>query len=180
MSIYGMTKDTKLAPMMKMMAQGEAKGVMMYYALARIASEQGMNQEIVNTFIEAGNQEAKHAGFYAAINGDYPQDFWTLVYGLAKAEAKGEGSVQALADKVRGAGFEAAADDMEAFAQEEGHHGVILGRILSKYGPKIDVEGKVRYICAVCGYEHIGDINDEPDDYVCPICGQPKTVFKKA
>ncbi|MEG1426304.1 MAG: flavin reductase, partial [Oscillospiraceae bacterium] len=37
------------------------------------------------------------------------------------------------------------------------------------------------YICSVCSYEYDGDIPfaDLPDDYVCPICGQPKSVFKK-
>lgn len=37
------------------------------------------------------------------------------------------------------------------------------------------------YVCGVCGYEYDGDIPFEelPEDYVCPICKQPKSVFKK-
>ncbi len=34
MSIYGQAKGTKLEAMMKKMAQAEANGTMMYYALA--------------------------------------------------------------------------------------------------------------------------------------------------
>ena len=34
-------------------------------------------------------------------------------------------------------------------------------------------------VCPVCGYEYVGDISQEPDDYVCPLCGQPKSVFKQ-
>ena len=36
-----------------------------------------------------------------------------------------------------------------------------------------------RYVCSVCGYEYDGAVPFEelPDDYVCPICGQPKSVF---
>ena len=34
------------------------------------------------------------------------------------------------------------------------------------------------YVCGCCGYEYVGDLNGEPDDYVCPICGQPKKVFR--
>ena len=43
-----------------------------------------------------------------------------------------------------------------------------------------------KYECDVCGYvydpaEHDGvAFEDLPDDWVCPICGQPKSVFKKA
>lgn len=37
------------------------------------------------------------------------------------------------------------------------------------------------YVCSVCGYVYEGDIPFEelPEDYTCPICGQPKSVFKK-
>lgn len=37
------------------------------------------------------------------------------------------------------------------------------------------------YKCSVCGYIYDGDIPFEelPDDYVCPICKQPKSVFEK-
>lgn len=40
-------------------------------------------------------------------------------------------------------------------------------------------ESKVQYECSVCHYIYDGDIPFEelPDDYVCPICGQPKSVF---
>ena len=85
-----------------------------------------------------------------------------------------------MADKVRAAGFAEAADEMEVFAKQEGHHGVMLKEILDKYQPKFEVSaGKKVYICPVCGYEYIGDINAEPDDYVCPLCGQPKSAFKE-
>ncbi len=42
-------------------------------------------------------------------------------------------------------------------------------------------EKKPVYKCSVCGYEYDGDIPFEelPDDYVCPICKQPKSVFMK-
>ena len=38
-------------------------------------------------------------------------------------------------------------------------------------------ENKIRYKCEVCGYIYEGDITQEPDTYVCPICKQPKTKF---
>ena len=42
----------------------------MYYALARLAKEQGLN-EVASTFIESANQEAVHAGFYAVLSGKF-------------------------------------------------------------------------------------------------------------
>lgn len=40
---------------------------------------------------------------------------------------------------------------------------------------------KETWKCSVCGYVYDGDIPFEelPDDYVCPICKQPKSVFQK-
>lgn len=37
------------------------------------------------------------------------------------------------------------------------------------------------WVCGVCGYEYDGDVPFEelPDDWKCPWCGQPKSVFKK-
>lgn len=39
-----------------------------------------------------------------------------------------------------------------------------------------DSEVKV-YVCKVCGYEHVGSLDDEPDDYVCPLCHKGKEYF---
>lgn len=37
------------------------------------------------------------------------------------------------------------------------------------------------WVCSVCGYRYKGDIPFEelPDDFTCPVCGQPKSVFEK-
>ena len=179
MSIYGQTKGTELESMAKTMMQAEANGTMMYYALARLAKEQG-DEDLVPLFIEAANQEAVHAGFYAVLNGKYPQDFWGLVKTLQKAETNGEAQVKAMADKVRAAGFAEAADEMEVFAKQEGHHGKLMAEILARY-PQEEKQGKAKkvYVCPVCGYEYEGDINSESDDWVCPLCGQPKSAFKE-
>ena len=103
---------------------------------------------------------------------------WGLVRAVQKAEENGEAQVKTIADKVRAAGFDEAADQMEIFARQEGGHGVRLQAMLDKYQPKKeDTAGKKIYVCPVCGYEYVGDINDEDDSYVCPLCGQPKSAF---
>ena len=174
-SIYGLTKGTELEAAIKAVASAEAHGVMMYYALARLATEQGLD-DAAKVFIESANQEAVHAGFYATLNGKVPKDFWQFVAGVGKAEYKGKDSVKTLADKVRAAGFDEAADEMEIFAKQEGHHGVVIDELLKKYAPKTsDAPAQKTFVCSICGYEHVGDAPPE----ACPVCGQPATVFKE-
>jgi len=43
---------------------------------------------------------------------------------------------------------------------------------------KIKTEsGKTAWICNMCGYIYYGD--ELPDDFVCPVCKMPKSVFTK-
>ena len=178
-SLHGLTKGTELEKTIKAMAQGEANGTMMYYALARLAKEQGFD-EVSEKLIESANQEANHAGFYATLNGKYPQDFWKLAETVMKAEYAGKNQIKDLAEKVRAAGLTAAADEIEIFAEQEYHHGEVLEEILKKYRPEKveETSDKKNYVCPVCGYEYEGEINEEPDDWTCPLCNQPKSVFK--
>ena len=65
------------------------------------------------------------------------------------------------------------------------YHQVVKGRS-PKNAPTYIAEEKVEsknevYVCPVCGYEYKGDIPFEelPEGWVCPICLQPKSEFKK-
>lgn len=62
------------------------------------------------------------------------------------------------------------------------YHKVVRGKS-PKFAPTyIEEEKKEAYKCSICGYEYDGDIPFEklPDDYVCPICGVSKSMFKKS
>ena len=183
MSIYGQTKGTEFEKQIAQLATGEAMGGMMYYAMARIAQDFGL-EEVAKEFIGLGNQEVNHAGFYATLNGKYPsneKDFWKLVKGLSKAEYKGEGNINKLADALRTKGLSEAADSIEYFALQEKHHGIKTDDIYNKYAPKEEVAKPEKvYVCSVCGFEYEGELDNEPDDYKCPICGCAKGVFKLA
>lgn len=65
------------------------------------------------------------------------------------------------------------------------YHGVIKGKS-PKNAPTYIKEDEtpspvVKYVCSVCGYVYEGEtpFEDLPDDWKCPICKQPKSVFKK-
>lgn len=176
-SLNGLAKGTSLEKMTEMLAMGEAKGAMMYLTLARLAREQGFG-DASKKFTEAAFQEANHSAFFAELMGMYPLDFWGLVRGLQKAEEAGEGGFLKLAQRFRAEGMAAAADELEFFAGQEAFHGAMLKELLAEYGQNnVDMTGKKVYVCAVCGYEYVGDLDAESDDFVCPVCGQPKKVF---
>ena len=116
--IYGLTKGTDFEKLCDGAAKAEAAGVMTYYALARMAKEQGYPEEVSDTFIKMANQEAVHA---------------QIAETFAAGEEKGEEQVNQFAQAFRAAGMNEAADEMEVFAKQEGHHGVTLRAMIAKY-----------------------------------------------
>lgn len=63
------------------------------------------------------------------------------------------------------------------------YHKVVKGKS-PKNAPTYLPEEKqeeVKWVCGICGYEYDGEIPFEelPEDYKCPICRQPKSVFQK-
>lgn len=63
------------------------------------------------------------------------------------------------------------------------YHKVVKGKS-PKNAPTYIPEEKVeeeKWVCSICKYEYDGEIPFEelPDDYRCPICKQPKSVFQK-
>ena len=62
------------------------------------------------------------------------------------------------------------------------YHGVIKGKTAKNaptYLAEKETEGK--FVCPACGYEYGGNVpfGQLPDDWVCPICGMPKSAFEK-
>lgn len=62
------------------------------------------------------------------------------------------------------------------------YHDVIKGKA-PKTAPtyieeEIETQGE-KYKCSICGYVYEGDLNKEKQDFICPICKQPKSVFSK-
>jgi flavin reductase (DIM6/NTAB) family NADH-FMN oxidoreductase RutF/rubredoxin len=66
------------------------------------------------------------------------------------------------------------------------YHNVIKGKS-PKNAPTyraeeaVPAQGSARWKCSVCGYIYDGATPFEqlPEDYLCPVCGQPKSVFVK-
>lgn len=67
----------------------------------------------------------------------------------------------------------------------EYYHKVVKGKAPAKaptYQQEVKVNqpvsGEKNYVCTICGYVHEGSLENEPDDYVCPVCGVPKSKFR--
>ena len=62
------------------------------------------------------------------------------------------------------------------------YHKVVKGKS-PKNAPTYIAEEKKheKWVCGICGYEYDGAVPFEelPDDFVCPLCKQPKSVFQK-
>ena len=64
------------------------------------------------------------------------------------------------------------------------YHKVVKGKspkTAPTYLPEEDKPSQTSYVCGVCGYIYDGatPFEELPEDYVCPICKQPKSVFTK-
>ncbi|MCR5063291.1 MAG: hypothetical protein K6A89_08425 [Treponema sp.] len=180
--MYGQTKGTELESIIAHMATAEAVGGTMYYALAKIAKEKFGLDKVAEKFIELGNQETNHGAFYAMLNGKYPSDekgFWRMVKCLSKAEYNADNKLGQLVDKLAASGIdEDIITQVREFAIQEKHHGEVTKAIIDEYAPKEENKDQKVYICSVCGFEYEGELDNENDDYVCPICGCKKGVFK--
>ncbi len=202
MSIYGATKGTALEEQISNSEQGETNGAMVYQALAVLAREGGFAEE-AEIFSEIANMEAMHAGFYAIMNGKFPKDFWSLVKDFQKLEANADARMPETIEKVRALGTPEAikaAEGMEFICAQEAFHGQILKKLIERHEkeagqcapeekapeqncaepeskPASESKGPKVYVCKICGYEYVGDLDDEPDDYVCPLCHKGKEYF---
>ena len=62
------------------------------------------------------------------------------------------------------------------------YHKVLKGKTAAN-APTYQAEekGGGRYVCKICGYVYDGKVPFEqlPDDWVCPVCGAPKSQFEK-
>ncbi|MCI6619663.1 MAG: rubrerythrin [Prevotella sp.] len=133
MKIYGLTKGSEMEKKIAALAQAEANGTKQYYAMARLAREQQLPQEVADTLERMADQESNHAGFYTVLNGGLPEDLFKMMEQAAKVECSAKKGISPLADCLRKMGAEEAADQVEVFINQELHHGEILQELLKKY-----------------------------------------------
>ncbi len=182
MNSYSKAKGTGIEKIIKEQMQAELSGAGMYFALARAAKEQNM-KDVADEFTKLANEHAAQAAFYSEFCGRYPfkkEELWQFVKGLSKAEYCGEKAILVLSDKVKESGFTEASEVLKTFAAQHRHHAEVTSELVEKYAPDdVKQNTKKRYVCSICGFEYEGDMESEPENFTCPICGMPKSVFKQ-
>lgn len=178
--MYADMKGSPMEERIKGQAQAELTGAGMYFALARAAKEHHMD-EVAERFTEIALEHAAQSSGYFSLVARYPydeQDFWQFIKGLSKAEECGDTMISDLAGQVTEAGFADAGKTIETFAAQHRHHAEVTAQMLEKYAPEsVKENSKKQYVCSICGYVYEGELDGEPDDFTCPLCGMPKEVF---
>lgn len=207
MSIYGATANTDLEEIIRNSEEGESNGAVIYQALALMAREQGyaaeaqIFSEIANM---ESHHSGFYATMNAKYPQDFWQIVKSIQQAEENADSRMPENIEKVRALGTPEAL-AAAEGMELICAQERYHGQILKQIIAKHEKqhnktanedcpvKVAVEnpegqsaqntdktensGEKVYVCKVCGYEYIGDLSDEPDDYVCPICHKGKEYF---
>jgi len=152
---------------------GESQANRRYLAFARKAEEEGFRQ-IARLFRAAADAETVHAlnhlrtagevkttkdNVQAAINGEHYE--FNKMYPEFIEKAKSEGRAEA--------------ERSFNWANEvEKIHHTLYDKALASLGKGKDLEKKDIYVCQTCG----NTVEGSPPE-TCPICGFPKSQFKK-
>lgn len=132
MSLLGITKGTDLEKQVEQYLHAESQGVVMYYGLARLATERGLD-DVAEVLLQLAADEARHAGLYAVLNGHVKQDIFAVLGQAVKGEMAGMEQIKAMAQKARLLGLDEVAREIQAAAEDEGEHGKRLEELIKKH-----------------------------------------------
>ncbi len=181
MTLYKKVTNTPLEKIIQGQAQAELAAAGMYFTLARTAHTYGL-EDVAGQFMELATQHGEQASFYFTLFGRYPLEgkkFWQFIKGLSKAEECGEKAILSLAQKMEDAGLTEHSATLKTFAAQHKYHAQVTHQLVEKYAPQeVKQNNKKRYVCSVCGYEYEGNLENEQENFICPICMMPKSVFK--
>lgn len=207
MSIHGATANTELEDIIRKSEEGEANGAVIYQALALLAREQGMAEEaqifseIANM---ESHHSGFYAAMNAKYPKDFWGIVKSIQQAEENADSRMPETIEKVRALGTPEAI-AAAEGMELICAQERYHGEILKQLISRHEnlqnqteskvcpvkaaiEKAEQEASLKaeekissgvkvYVCKVCGYEYVGDLDDEPDDYVCPLCHKGKEYF---
>lgn len=176
---------------------GESQARNRYTFFSSIAKKEGYVL-ISLIFQETADQEHEHGlNFYKMlqefkkegnfddflVNEMYPTTYGKTLENL-KSAVNGETMEYTklypdLADTAAKEGYPHIAERTRAIALAEKHHAERYGKLLKLIGNDAFFKRgeKVVWVCLVCGYEV--ELDEFPDDFVCPSCSHPRPYFRK-
>lgn len=138
---------------------------------------------LIGTF---GFQSGKDVNKFDAVEAIIKEDISVITDACAYVVCKVIGKMETSTHTV----FLGEVIDADVLKQEDAmtyayYHKVVKGKS-PKNAPTYIVEDveptkAAKWICGICGYEYDGEVPFEelPDDFTCPLCKQPKSVFQK-
>lgn len=162
--------NTKTLENLKEAFAGESQANRKYLAFAKKAEEEGYVQ-IARLFKAAAEAETVHAHAHLRAMDGVKSTKENLQSAISGETFEFENMYPQMIDQAEKDGKdEARISFMNANAVEEIHAG-----LYQKYLDNMDnLEDKDIFVCEVCG----NTVEGEPPD-VCPICGSPRSKFKK-
>ncbi|MHA1374645.1 MAG: rubrerythrin [Promethearchaeota archaeon] len=176
---------------------GESQARNRYGFFSKIAKKDGYVL-ISKIFEETAEQEKQHGSqFYKMLQDfkkeepfddfkvceEYPTTYGNTIENL-KSAVNGETMeytklYPALADTAEKEGYPEIAKRTRAIARAEQHHAERYGKLLKLIGDDAFFKRgeKIVWVCLECGYEV--EMDELPDDWVCPSCSHPQAYFMK-
>ena len=176
---------------------GESQARNRYTMFSSIAKKEGYVL-VSQIFEETANQEKEHGGWNYKMLQDLKkeEDFGHLevkaagptTYGTTEENLKSaiagedyewQEMYPGFADVAEKEGYPKIAQRLRSIALAEKHHSERYGKLLKLVGDDIFFKRgeKVVWICLECGYQV--EMDELPDDFVCPSCSHPRAYFRK-
>ena len=151
-----------------------------FFAISVLSEE--TDPSIIGTFgFQSGGDVDKFEGVSHAIRGNLPVISDACAYIVCQVIDKMETQTHTV--------FLGSVVDADVLGDQEPmtyayYHKVVKGKSPKNaptYLPEEEAPAKEKWVCSVCGYVYEGETPFEelPEDFVCPICKQPKSVFTK-
>ncbi len=129
-NLYGITKGTKLEQKVNDAYKIEINAVGTYYALSMLAREQG-DAKTADALLNLANDEARHAGTYAIMNGLVSNDIFGVLKQVVEYEKGSSIEIKELSKAISELGFEDASKIVENIANDESRHGDTIENLVS-------------------------------------------------
>lgn len=142
MSLHNYAQNSKYADKIKQMHNAEVNGSELYFVLAYLAKEKGLD-DLKEVLLKNACEDALHGGMYGAMLGkgkNETQAFWDQIVRLYRLEASANESLAQLAEEIRRGGEPELADCVASTIAEEDEHARRLEEIFKVHG--IDYQKK--------------------------------------
>ncbi len=136
MTMHNYAASSKFADKIKQMHSAETSGSQLYFVLAFLAKEKGL-EDLAEAMLENAMEDSLHGGMYGAMLGKGREDdasFWKQVINLYRLEAGAGEPLRAMAGEVRAGGEEELARCIESTIGEELEHARRLEAVFKARG----------------------------------------------